>query len=81
MAVTKADFIEIAARHGIAEQLAVAAYDAYAGKLAGYVSGISDEDAKRDINVMFMMMAEKRGAAQQPAEQKRKGFFSKLRKK
>ncbi|MEK6287257.1 MAG: hypothetical protein AABO57_16070 [Acidobacteriota bacterium] len=80
MAITERDFVEIFARHGLSRDLAVRGYESYSRTLnesAHLGSGISDELAKKDIDLIAAALAA--GALRNEAEPVRKrGFLSRL---
>jgi hypothetical protein len=82
MAVSKAEFFEIGRRHGLPEDLVQSAFDSYDGTRAKMATalgdqGIDDETAKKDIELLFQMIASNRGIGDQTASAptKKKGLF------
>jgi hypothetical protein len=80
MAITERDFVEIFARHGLSRDLAVRGYESYSKGLAESAHlgpGISDELAKKDIDLIAAALA---GGAlsSDPPPAKKGGLFSRL---
>ena len=86
MAITKADFLEIGRRWGVPDDVATAHYEGYSSararsEAAGRPSLVSDEVAKRDIEVLMAAFAASETSAGSDAKgssgssEKRKGLF------
>jgi hypothetical protein len=81
MAVSKAEFFEIARRYGISDDLTQSAFESYDGtrrKMAAALGdqGVDDQAAKKDIELLFQMMAANPSMAEQSSSKpKKRGLF------
>jgi len=82
MAITERDFVEIFARHGLGRELAVRGYESYSKRLSEMAHlgpGVSDEIAKKDIDLIAAALAGEGSApGNQPPSPNKRGFFSRL---